>query len=492
MFSLLVACGEDNKFEGEWPTAETSSDITLAATASVVDFAAAGGSGTLTITASHTWTVGSDEDWLTFSSNPAGSKNATLEFTVEGRSGEIRIAYITVTSGSKSVVITVTQTGTAPGTAELTAALANEYPDTTVTLTATVEGATKYIWLHDGTEFDTTTGNKYVLGITDTTLALSLSDFRGQHSYTVRGVNAEGASANSSPVSVTLKRLQDMPLPYAPTISGKNVNDRADSLDRTVWNGVRLTPSIVPGATTYIWTKDGADDATIDISAIPDSVLYGKEGKGGKIDSILSYSATASGIYTVKVSNDAALTPESNPHEVTINTYVFGWKDDITQKLAGTWTATTVTATPYDTLGDVQSAISSYALKISKVDASTIKIVTDFGVFGDTAVITAKVGLSDESISIASQKVVPAASSGKLHAAYTPAYIAFNESATPANNAGKGIEGLLGGTTTNPTIDIDNYLIYRGTGSGAYTGHPTTRNPIVVTTGTGTVTWTKQ
>ncbi len=502
IFSLLLtACDEQDKLVTEWETGGWSSDITLSVTPpAATEFGDAGGSGTLTIGASDIWEATSDESWVSFIDPITGdevssvvSDTTALTFKVEAHTGENRTAYITITVGEKTTVITITQTGTIPGVAQLNGDPANVYPDTTVTLTAEIEGATSYIWLRDGVEFDTTNVRTYTLGLADTTIALTVADFRGQHSYTVRGHNIKGDGAISAPVVVTLTGLQDMPLFIAPTISGKSVNDRRDSLDRTV--GITLTPTVVKGATKYIWNNGTSDVRTIDISIFPDSVLYGDEdGKGAKIDSIISYTATTSGNYTVRVGNNAlGVEPASNPHEVTFNTYVFGWKDDITQALKGTWTAA-VTSTPYDTLGVVKSTlISSYTLVIDSVDASTIKITTNFGVLDTAGVFTATIDLSNENISIASQKVAPAGTGKKFHTAYTPAYIATNKSNTPANNAGKGIKVTLGGNRSNPTLTLtDGYLLYRGDSSGAYLGHPIMHVPIATTAPATSVVWTKQ
>ncbi|GHU94208.1 hypothetical protein FACS1894156_2140 [Bacteroidia bacterium] len=498
MVALFAACNDDYKFDNELDTVTPQGDVTLTAEANTTDFAAVGGSGTITITSSHTWEAASDEDWVTFPDpetgdglgSVAGKGNAALPFEVEGRTGEIRTAYITLTSGNKEVVLTITQTGTAPGAAELKGSIANEYPDTTVTLTAKASGATHFIWLIDGVAFDTTTESTYVLGLTDTIIGKVFTDYRGEHTYNVQGYNAEGDGVVSNAVQTTIVSLQDIYLPSPSIISGKHVSSRTDSVDRAV--GITLSASVVPGATSYKWNEANVGTVySVDISTIPDSVLYGKDGKGGKIDSILSYTVPASHFgehrYSVEVLNNVS-SVASEYFKVTINAYKFGWKDDIANELVGTWNANVSSGNYYDTLG-ISTSTSNYTLKISKVNASTIKIVTDFGILRDTATFTATIGLDDESITIALQNVKPAASKGKFHSAYTPAYISlFDVDANRyAAAAGKDLEENY--FTSSTTINLAPYLLYRGNNSGEYIGHPITRAPIAATNG---VTWTKQ
>ncbi|GHT11873.1 hypothetical protein AGMMS4956_05560 [Bacteroidia bacterium] len=520
MVALFAACDDDYKFDNELDTVTPQGDVTLTAEANTTDFAAVGGSGTITITSSHTWEATSDEDWVTFPDpatgdglgSVAGAGNAALPFDVEGRKGEIRTAYITLTSGNKEVVLTITQTGTAPGAAELKGSIANEYPDTTITLTAKIPGATHFIWFIDGVVFDTTTKSTYVLGLTDTIIGKVFTDYRGIHTYKVQGYNAVGDGTASNEIEVTLTALTALPLP-APTISGNSAINYSDSIEATVLKGTKLKASYVPGAKIYQWYQGtNLVGSAIDLTIFSDSALFeGPDGKSGIIDSLLTCVATYDGgsegefEYYVSVANDYNAGEESlsASHTVALYKPALHYKDKVS-KLYGTWSAQLPNGggeyTAYDSLstGNVIIAPLTYTLKIDSVNATTIAITSDFGIFGDTARILATVDLTTQSISIASQQVIGKKKQQELPKNYSPAYISGYDGVGFAANAGKDLSVSLASTQDvdiasapayNLIITIDNYMLYRGNSSGGYIGHPVSLKPIA--TAANAVVWTK-
>lgn len=92
---------------------QTAGATSLSVSPSTIDLAATGGDTTITITSNTSWTVTSDENWLTIVPS-SGSGNGTLTLTLEANpSSSARSATINVSgTGAASQTVVVTQPGT--------------------------------------------------------------------------------------------------------------------------------------------------------------------------------------------------------------------------------------------------------------------------------------------------------------------------------------------------------------------------------------------
>jgi len=117
---LAAACTKNNNAN----TPSTPSCTVTAGTISASSFAAAGGTGSVPVTAGTgcTWTATSSATFVTITSGASGSGNGTVNFTVAGNSGASRTATLTIGGTS----FTVSQSAAAPTSpGSLTAPTAN-------------------------------------------------------------------------------------------------------------------------------------------------------------------------------------------------------------------------------------------------------------------------------------------------------------------------------------------------------------------------------
>jgi hypothetical protein len=71
--------------------------------------AAAGGTGTATVTAPAAWTAASNQTWLTITSGASGTGNGSIGYTAAANTGAARSATITVSAASGTATLTVSQ-----------------------------------------------------------------------------------------------------------------------------------------------------------------------------------------------------------------------------------------------------------------------------------------------------------------------------------------------------------------------------------------------
>ncbi|MDR1681272.1 MAG: hypothetical protein LBS12_05770 [Prevotellaceae bacterium] len=121
--------------------------------------------------------------------------------------------------------------GQAPGKAVISGATANLWPQTSVLLTATAEGATEYKW------YKGSAGTTPIPGVTTNTFAVTVSDV-----YYVAGVNENGEGAKSNPHQVDITAFDI-------TLTGASVNACPAT-------SVELTANMA-NATAYAWYRNG-------------------------------------------------------------------------------------------------------------------------------------------------------------------------------------------------------------------------------------------
>ena len=93
---------------------QQGTDNTLLVSSNSFDMSASAGNNSFTITSNQSWTVASNQTWCTVSP-VSGSNNGAVSFTVaENTETSSRIAIITVTAGTLSQQVTVTQQAAAP------------------------------------------------------------------------------------------------------------------------------------------------------------------------------------------------------------------------------------------------------------------------------------------------------------------------------------------------------------------------------------------
>ncbi|MDR2361663.1 MAG: choice-of-anchor J domain-containing protein [Prevotellaceae bacterium] len=160
------------------------------------------------------------------------------------------------------------QSGQVPGKAVISGPSSNVFPETSVTLTATAEGATSYLWYSN---------TSLIPGETANTLVVTNSS-----AYSVAGVNDNGEGAKSDPKAVTIES-------YTITLTGASSNTCPSA-------SVVLTASL-QNATAYKWYKGGAE-----ISGVTTN----------------TYEATETGAYTVAGIIGTQAGPQSAPLNVTI------------------------------------------------------------------------------------------------------------------------------------------------------------------------------
>ena len=95
---------------------QNAAGVTLSVSPTSLSVAAAAGStGTFNITSNTSWTVSSNQTWLT-ASPTSGSNNAAVTVTAQQNTGAARTATVTVSAtGATSQTVTVTQSGTGSG-----------------------------------------------------------------------------------------------------------------------------------------------------------------------------------------------------------------------------------------------------------------------------------------------------------------------------------------------------------------------------------------
>lgn len=88
---------------------QAAAAVTLSVNPTNHSIVAAGGTATSTITCNTTWTASKgSENWLTLSQT-SGSGNGTIQFTVANNTGSSRSATVTITAGSETKQIVITQ-----------------------------------------------------------------------------------------------------------------------------------------------------------------------------------------------------------------------------------------------------------------------------------------------------------------------------------------------------------------------------------------------
>jgi hypothetical protein len=190
--------------------------------------------------------------WRKDGTNISGITSATYvvtesgAYTVAGVNAEGTGAF----SAAKNVTIEVCNE--APEQATIAGDDQNTCPETTVTLTATAEGAASFQWRKDGIE---------ISGATDATFVVTESG-----AYTVAGVNAEGTGAFSAAKNVTIEVCNEAP--EQATIAGADENECPED---TV-----TLEATAKGATSFQWRKDGTDisGATNAIYVVEESGAY--------------------------------------------------------------------------------------------------------------------------------------------------------------------------------------------------------------------------
>ena len=491
------ACSDPEFQSDNNPPVFNSGELEITSpTATPVNVGGEGGPTPVFLKSDNGWIAATDVAWLTLApASGAGGREDTIVVTAAPlAAGEERKAYVTIKSGSNVQTLTFVQTGSAPAPAKIAGRAFNEYPDSAVTLTADIKGAVRYVWFRDGASIDTTLfKNTLVVGP-------AIAGDEEEHAYSVRGLNVLGEGAESTPLNVKITRLENIPLIYPASVSvAARVPCRDTALTykpaniRLVRGQVLLKASEVKGALKYEWYSSASETPiyTLDITGVTqDSAFY------SKLDSLLTYLPATSGDYSVKVYNNATPTPLTSSRVGVSVGCVLNWNDSI-NLLTGNYTATAA-ITQWDSdlrVGDaVASPPASYTLKVTKKDSTTLRIVTDFGVLGDTAVFEAKVDFETSSISIAAQRLAPANSRGGFPAAYSPCWIARYRYLDPlfSQNAGQALSASIGRENGALTIELDfAYLLYRSraAANSEYVGHPESRKPIAIGTG---VVWTKQ
>jgi len=103
---------------------------TLAVTPNAaITYEKTGGSTALSITSNSTWTISSDQSWLSVST-PGGVENSTVNISSGENSGVNRTAKVTISvSGLSPVVINVTQAGVTTGLCETNSSAMELYPN---------------------------------------------------------------------------------------------------------------------------------------------------------------------------------------------------------------------------------------------------------------------------------------------------------------------------------------------------------------------------
>ncbi|PIE91256.1 MAG: hypothetical protein CR997_01895 [Acidobacteria bacterium] len=110
--TLSVPTGTKSLYEGKavWQGFNIVERVVFSLTPPTVNMVAAGATQPIAVTSVAAWTASSDQPWLTLS--PAnGTGNGVIQVTAEANAGIVRTATVTVTSGSLTQTVTVTQAG---------------------------------------------------------------------------------------------------------------------------------------------------------------------------------------------------------------------------------------------------------------------------------------------------------------------------------------------------------------------------------------------
>lgn len=123
-----VACTEESKED----------TLTLSSTSYLVP--SSGASQTLAFSANNSWTISSDQDWVTFNSASGDAGDASVTITVSANDTyDSRSATLTLSAASKTSKISVTQSGKNEFGSEFTFDLDSKEQDITVATTSNVE-----------------------------------------------------------------------------------------------------------------------------------------------------------------------------------------------------------------------------------------------------------------------------------------------------------------------------------------------------------------